>query len=170
MVIETKYWHPDLRWYHRLNPLWWFGNIDEPQPPSQFDGRYRQFWQYRWLRKLGVPHRVATAIWWGTRNPLHNFCYYTVGLAGMDLDIDGKDDLIDMFAPHGWHWLLVKWRRHPIVRLPYISYHDKEVKLYAGWGDSGQFGLELKGKRGPALVAWVLLCAVAAGLIAICLY
>lgn len=140
MTIEKKYEHPEIEWYDRLNPLFWFKNIDEPWPPEHYASKI-----------AGWPN-WKVHLWWWFRNPFHNFNYYTIGVAGRDIEIKGR--YISMFAPSGWNWLIVKYKW---IRLPYFSYLDGETKIYLGWGDSGQFGIEIKGKSWKSFLAWIII-------------
>ncbi len=54
--------HPMAR--QKFNPVWWFGNLDDPTPPDSYRPEDR--------------HRK---IKWRLRNPLHNFMFYVVGIA-----------------------------------------------------------------------------------------
>ena len=55
---------PKIHFYNKLNPVWWFGNIDDPTPPA-------------WYRP-DDKHRVGK---WRLRNPFHNFDHYVIGVA-----------------------------------------------------------------------------------------
>src|SRR5439155_22746449 len=48
--------------WQKLNPLWWFGNADDPVPP-------------KWYR----PGKRMRKLTWSLRNPGHNFTFYVIG-------------------------------------------------------------------------------------------
>src|SRR5262249_16048462 len=48
----------------KLNPIWWLGNADEPDPPD-------------WYR----PNKSCRKIMWHFRNPCHNFTFFVIGIA-----------------------------------------------------------------------------------------
>ena len=52
-----------IRSAQKWNPLWSFGNADDPVPPD-------------WYRP-GSPNRQIA---WQGRNPLHNFTHYVIGV------------------------------------------------------------------------------------------
>ena len=158
-MIEQKYRPPELKWWMRLLPWFWFGNLDDPEPPAKFEGHLRDFWSFRFFRAF-LPYKWARALWWFARNPMHNFCHYTIGVSGLDIEVVGKGGRIDMWAETGWHWLIVKYK---LLRLPYISYRDEKDRLYIGWGDSGQFGAEIKGRGRHAIGAYIILGALIGG-------
>ena len=55
---------PAIHFYNKINPLWWFGNSDEPRAPD-------------WYRPGSKFRNVA----WYFRNPLENFSNYVIGIA-----------------------------------------------------------------------------------------
>ncbi len=127
-MIEQKYYHPEIKWYHRINPLWWIGNIDDPYPPAKFASKIVGWSEWKiW-------------VWWRIRNPFHNFTRYVIGLCGRDITINSKYQN-ELFAPRGLNWFLVKYKW---IILPGISYKGMRWRGYTGWLDSGQFGLELR--------------------------
>src|SRR6516164_1210399 len=56
---------PAIHFYNKINPIWWFGNVDEPRAPD-------------WYR----PHasRSFRNVAWYFRNPLSNFSNYVIGI------------------------------------------------------------------------------------------
>ena len=128
MTIEQKYYHPEIKWYHRFNPLWWFDNIDDPHPPEQF------------VSKIADWSELRVWLWWKWRNKLHNGNYYVWGLAGKDIEVKSKYPG-ELFAPIGYNWFLVKYKW---LILPGLSYYGNVWRWYIGWLDSGQFGLEFR--------------------------
>ena len=128
MTIEQKYYHPEIKWHHRLNPIWWFGNIDDPYPPERFAAKIADWSELRiWL-------------WWRMRNPLHNFTRYVIGLCGQDITVYSRYPG-ELFADVGFNWFLVRWKW---IVLPGLSYNGHKWRWYIGWLDSGQFGLEFR--------------------------
>lgn len=105
-----------------------FGNDDEPEAPSW----YMPEWP-RWRRQL----------WWlFFRNPLHNLCFYVLGIADKEFTSAGKYPS-DVFVPYGWNWAV---RRYKWLRLPFVSYQNRRgivKKFYVGWRERGNFGFKL---------------------------
>src|SRR5437764_14572903 len=57
----------------KLNPIWWFGNADEPVPPA-------------WYR----PGKMGRTFLWHLRNPWHNLTVFVVGIGDKRLVRAGK--------------------------------------------------------------------------------
>ena len=107
----------------KLNPVFWFGNLDDPDPPD-------------WYRR-DDPARTGK---WYCRNALHNFTFYVIGIADQEFTHTGRFPG-ELFAPHGgWNWTLCRYRW---LRLPLLSYKSRRVLFYAGWRTRGNFGLKL---------------------------
>src|SRR5690349_10699067 len=49
--------------WRKMNPIWWFGNADDPVPPENY--------------RKGKCCRQFT---WRVRNPCHNFTFYVMGI------------------------------------------------------------------------------------------
>src|SRR5258705_13196114 len=49
--------------WQKLNPIWWLGNADDPEPPKTY--------------RPGKRTRVLTCHF---RNPFHNFTFYVIGI------------------------------------------------------------------------------------------
>ena len=116
---------PLIRTREKFNPLWWFGNADEPDPPES----YRPHDKYRRLK-------------WHLRNPFHNFTFYVIGLADKSFVRSGRYPEVN-FAPRGgWNFVI---SRRTWLPLPFISYcHGvKGFHFYCGWRSGGVFGLKL---------------------------
>ena len=119
--------------WKKINPIWWFGNQDEPVPPA---------WEMP-----GWPTWVRYVFWY-SRNPLTNFASYVIGVVDKNYTVTGTSPvcanvLNDLLPPQiGWHrsviWL---WGWCP---LPYISYSGKRILFYAGWQPAGFFGFMFK--------------------------
>lgn len=116
--------------FQKWNPIWWFGNVDDPEPPD-------------WYRP-GSPCRRPL---WQLRNPLHNFTFYVIGIADRPFTRAGRfPDAV--FAPDGgWNWAVArcKW-----VRLPFISYNGEWWRFYLGWRERGNFGGKVNFGKLPA--------------------
>jgi hypothetical protein len=108
------------RAFPKWNPLWWFGNADDPEPPD-------------WYR----PGSRCRNELWQLRNPLHNFTFYVIGVADKDLTRTGKFPGA-VFAPEGgWNWASAK---HKWLRLPFVSFNGERWRFYLGWRERGNFG------------------------------
>jgi hypothetical protein len=107
----------------KWNPVWWFGNADDPVPPD-------------WYR----PGQQMRGTLWQLRNPLHNFTFYVIGVHDKDFVRRGK--LPGKVFPEegGWNWAVIErgW-----LRLPFVAYQGKHVRWYALWREKGNFGLKL---------------------------
>jgi hypothetical protein len=113
---------PKIHVYQKLNPVWWFKNIDDPQPPE---------W-YRPDDKLRVTK-------WYFRNPMHNFTCYVVGLSDKKFERFGHYP--ERIAnPHGgWNF---GWVHRKLLWLPGISYRRGKTDFYLGWRNFGNFGMK----------------------------
>ena len=104
----------------KWNPVWWFGNVDDPVPPD-------------WYR----PGSRWRTVFWQLRNPLHNFTFYVLGVADREFTRTGKFPEA-VFAPDGgWNWAVTRcgW-----VRLPFLSFNGERGRFYLGWRERGNFG------------------------------
>jgi hypothetical protein len=106
----------------KFNPVWWFGNIHDPEPPE-------------WYRP-GDKHRTRK---WRWRNPGHNFTFYVIGIADKDFRRVGRyPDAV--FNPNeGWNWAVCKYR---CLRLPFLSFKKGRFHFYCGWRERGNFGFK----------------------------
>jgi hypothetical protein len=108
----------------KLNPLWWFQNVDEPNAPA-------------WYR----PGEHCRNFTWHCRNSFHNFDCYVIGLTDKHFTRIGSYPE-DNFRPGGgWNWAVCQYRW---LRLPFISYAKNKFRFYFGWREAGAFGIELK--------------------------
>lgn len=112
----------------KINPKFWLGNLDDPNPPADY--------------RPEVTDRKRR-LYWALRNPLHNFTFYTIGIADKDFTSTGKHpDAV--FSPEGgWNFAM---RKSSWISLPFISYKGK-VKFYAGWRERGNLGFKLTGNK-----------------------
>jgi hypothetical protein len=133
-MIETVYYEGVTRrpWSLKLNPIWWFGNDEEPVPPDWYKPGQWDAWR---------------TFSWYMRNPLQNFGRYVIGVYDRPHWVTGPQPAMenlwsDLHPPQlGWKWAIIQmsW---PIF-LPYVSYSGKFVTFYLGWQPSGFFGLKL---------------------------
>jgi len=113
----------------KWNPIWWFGNADEPTPPD-------------WYR----PNEKLRTCEWHFRNPLHNFTFYVIGIADKDFDCVGKYPK-EVFNPNdGWNRTVCRYK---CLRLPFVSYKKGRFQFYCGWRDRGNFGFKLRCHKEP---------------------
>lgn len=125
-AVNTPRHTGKIHWYDKINPVWWFGNIDDPIPPDEYRPRSK-------CRKLTF----------ALRNPFHNFTFYVIGIADRRFVKYGKYTE-DVFDPHeGWN--VVASRCGPFW-LPFISYKRDHFKFYIGWRPNGNFGMKLNPK------------------------
>ena len=107
----------------KLNPLFWFGNMDDPVPPNRYrpSNRFRKFL-------------------WSCRNPLHNFFFYVVGIADKEFEIVGRVPGRISNPDGGWNWTVCKYKR---LRLPLVAYKQGGFNFYLGWRNHGNLGMKL---------------------------
>lgn len=92
-----------------------FGNDDDPIPPPWYLTTWPEF-----VRYLG---------WYFVRNPLHNFCFYLIGMKRRQHLVHWNH----VFNPNGGFNII----------MPFISYYGKKYAFYIGWRPSqGVFGLK----------------------------
>src|SRR6185503_20785838 len=109
--------------FPKWNPLWWFGNVDDPVPPD-------------WYRP-GEPHRTGKWYW---RNSLHNFTFYVIGIADKQFVRVGRAAETNFNPGGGWNWAVCKYKG---LRLPFASYQKGKFMCYIGWRERGNFGAKL---------------------------
>lgn len=108
----------------KLNPVFWLGNYDRPNPP----------WDYKQNDRL-------RHFKWYIRNPWHNFDFYVIGIADKNFVRVGKYPE-RVFAPEGgWNRTVCEYKW---LRLPFVSYWRGPFNFYLGWRNRGQFGFEFK--------------------------
>ncbi len=114
---------PAQRHFQKWNPVWWFGNVDDPEPPE-------------WYRPGSRGRRPL----WQLRNPLHNFTFYVIGIADKPFTRSGKFP-DSVFAPDGgWNRAVARYK---CVRLPFISFSGNCCQFYFGWRERGNFGCKV---------------------------
>ena len=106
------------KFLQKVNPVWWFGNIDDPEPPEDYRPQDK--------------HRTGK---WYCRNSLHNFTFYVVGVADKPFERVGYLEEGD-----GWRWAVCKYKW---LRLPFVAYNRRGFHFYIGWRDRGNFGVKL---------------------------
>jgi len=142
-----------IPWRKKLNPLWWCGNEDDPEPPE-------------WFEPTGLDHERRNR--WRMRNPGHNLMWYVFGVADQEFRRYGiAPD--NVFTPHGrWNVTIILRRRFPAGLvfllalalsdlpaaadaavaavtvlyglLPFVSYRGRKWKWYVGWRERGALG------------------------------
>ena len=128
-IVTPRPGLPKTHFYNKLNPVWWFGNIDDPVPPAWYrpDSHHRDFL-------------------WHLRNPFHNFDHYVIGIA------DKKFVRYSKYAEgnpnRSSHWDFAVARRKLAV-LPFISCHRDRFNFYFGWRERGNFGIKLNFSKPP---------------------
>jgi hypothetical protein len=113
-----------VRWYNRLNPIWWFGNRNEPEPPD-------------WYR----PNGSFRTLTWYCRNPMANFTWYVIGVADKETVRAGKYPDRITRPGGGWNFAVTKWKW---LRFPFVAYSHKSFVFYLGWRERGNFGAALR--------------------------
>jgi len=122
--LTPKADRPLTRPRDKFNPVWWFKNSDQPEPPESYK-----------------PNDKRRALKWALRNPLHNFTFYVIGVADRAVVRSGLYPE-DNFDPNGgWN---VASTRYKWLRLPFVSWcrGPKGFHFYCGWRSSGNFGFK----------------------------
>ncbi len=102
-------------WYKKINPLWWFGNANDPVTDPDNDAFCPG--KPTWIRKL----------LWALRNPLHNFFAFVVGL-------DDQKAIVNF--GNQWPRPGQKWN----VILPFLCYKGTKWEWYIGWRNGTNLG------------------------------
>jgi len=123
---------PEVHFYNKLNPIWWFGNVDDPKPPV-------------WYRP-NDKHRLAK---WRWRNPLHNFDHYVIGIADKKFVRSGRYPERNSNPKGGWDFEVA---RRNLLWLPFASCQRGRFNFYWGWREHGSFGIKLNYSRPPEKV------------------
>jgi hypothetical protein len=117
---------PRIHWYDKMNPVWWFKNVDEPKPPA-------------WYK----PHDHNRTLKWRFRNPFHNFNAYVIGVGDKTIVRSGRYPVRISNPRGGWNFAVTKYKW---LRLPFISYQRGKFHFYFGWRDRGNFGAKVNVK------------------------
>jgi hypothetical protein len=125
VTVSTRYptLHHHFSISHKLNPVWWFGNADEPVAPD-------------WYR----PGRGCRNFMWHMRNPFHNFDFYVVGIVEKPFTRVGRFADRISNPNDGWNWAVCRYKR---LRLPFIDFKRGGFEFYFGWRTGGAFGIKL---------------------------
>lgn len=140
MPVRTNL--PSIHFYDKINPIWWFGNADEPKAPP-------------WYR----PGKPLRNVQWYIRNPFANFANYVIGVGDKETTRYGRYPTKIGNPNGGWN---VAWTRYGILFLPFVDYkHSYKVKegelpgshgafeFYFGWRERGNFGIKLNFDQKP---------------------
>ena len=129
VLVQPRPDLPRIAWYDKLNPVWWFGNIDDPEPPE-------------WYRR-GEPRRRLK---WYLRHPHHNFDNYVMGISDRISVRTGRYPRNVLNPRGGWN---VCVSRYGCLGLPFLSYKQGAFEFYFGWRISGDFGIALRRNKPP---------------------
>jgi len=124
--VEPRPGIPKIHYYDKLNPVWWFKNVDEPSPPKWY-----------------LPHGKARKLKWRFRNSFHNFNNYVIGIADKRFSRSGRYPEATTNPRGGWNFAVSKYKW---LRLPFISYRRGKFQTYLGWRDHGNFGIKINVK------------------------
>ena len=115
---------PPIRTINKFNPVWWFGNSDQPNPPDD----------YR-------PNDKARLLKWRTRNPFHNFTFYVIGVADKKIKRSGCHPEQTFLSDGGWNFAVTRYKWCP---RPFVSWchGNKGFHFYCGWRTAGNFGFK----------------------------
>ncbi|MDD5140364.1 MAG: hypothetical protein PHY43_08930 [Verrucomicrobiales bacterium] len=127
MPVRTNL--PPIHFYNKINPIWWFGNADEPRAPD-------------WYRPNSSFRNVA----WYFRNPLANFSNYVIGIGDKESVRSGRYPKQIGNPCGGWNFAVS--HRH-ILYLPFIDYKRGRFEFYFGWREHGNFGIKLNFRQAP---------------------
>ena len=129
VIVLPKADLPKIHFYNKLNPVWWFGNIDDPVPPA-------------WYR----PGSQERDFLWHLRNPFHNFDHYVIGIADKRFVRYSKDSEANPNRSGGWDFAVA---RRKLAVLPFVGYRRGHFNFYFGWRERGNFGIKLNLSKPP---------------------
>ena len=115
-----------IPWYKKINPLFWFGNYNDPILKDNHPNFHPT--KPLWIRKL----------LWGLRNPLHNFFFFVIGL---------EDPKVIVTYGSQWPKPGQKWN----IILPFFSYKGKSWEIYLGWRNGTCLGAALRHKNAKGM-------------------
>lgn len=121
--IPIRKGSPEVRLRDRLDPIWWFGNADEPEPPSWY-----------------LPGHRLRMLKWRFRNSFHNFNDYVIGVADKETVRYEKCPQSQGGYRRGWNFAVTEYRH---LRLPFADYRRGRFEFYLGWRERGNFGAKL---------------------------
>lgn len=116
---------PPIRTIDKFNPVWWFANRDQPNPPEDYH-----------------PGDKSRLLKWRMRNPFHNFSYYVIGIADKKFKRSGCHPEQTFLRDGGWNFAV---SRYKVCPRPFLSWcHGTNgFHFYCGWRTAGNFGLKL---------------------------
>ncbi len=134
-TILMRAWtnQPPFTWSQKINPVWWWGNSDDPVPP---------FWY-----EPGNSHRNRD---WFFRNPMSNFCNYVIGVADKDTHRSGLYPKLVGNPNGGWNFTVTRWK---FLFFPFVDYKARSVhfEFYFGWRERGNFGIACRSNHSDPL-------------------
>lgn len=136
-TAEMPAWknHEPISWRDKINPVWWWKNIDDPVPPKWYEPNKKEEG-----RKLD----------WQWRNPFSNFCNYVIGVADKDTHRSGRYPKSVGNPYGGWN---IAVTRYYFIYLPFVDYRAKSVhfEFYLGWRERGNFGIACRSNHSDPL-------------------
>jgi hypothetical protein len=122
ITVQPPAGSPEIHFYNKINPVWWFGNADNPDPPEDY-----------------LPDKKFRRLKWRFRNSFHNFTFYVIGIADKTFVRSGRYPQ-HVFNPHGgWNIAVCKYK---LVPLPFLAYRGGKWDAYFGWRNRGNFGVK----------------------------
>jgi len=127
-LVWVVNWRKPYPLSKKLNPIWWFQNEWDPNPPD---------WSMpdspMWLRRFN---------WW-FRNPFHNFGRYVLGVGDQNYRV-----LFHKAPPKSVDHQPIGLEHASLIfangkKLPWYFYASKNVSVYWGWQPTGFAGLKL---------------------------
>jgi len=122
-IVTPRPGLPKIHFYNKINPVWWFGNIDDPVPPA-------------WYRSDSERRLFL----WHLRNPFHNIDHYVIGIADKKFVRYSKYPGRNSNQTGGWDFAVA---RRKLAVLPFLSCHRDRFNFYFGWRERGNFGIKL---------------------------
>jgi hypothetical protein len=126
--------------WKKFNPVWWFLNDDEPDPPDWYLAEKPYF-----IRQLS----------WYARNPFQNFGKYVAGVCDRNYTVVGTAPVYvtnwSDISPEQKGWKVSKIQIEGLS-LPFVAYEDEHVLWYAGWQWWGFFGFKLNIEKSPVRI------------------
>lgn len=115
--------HPDVTLAHKLDPVWWLRNSDDPVPPAS----------YR-------PNKETRKVTWFFRNFGHNFTFYVIGKADKVTARAGWYPPQNARPGGGLDFQVTEWG---YLRYPFVSWKTRWLYFYLGTRERGNVGAEL---------------------------
>jgi len=108
-----------IPWYKKINPLWWFGNYNDPVTSPA----HAEF-------HPGMPLLVRRFLWF-CRNPMHNLFAFVIGF-------DDRPEIVNA----GKLW--PKDGQRINIVLPLFSFRTSHREGYIGWRNGTNFGIAFR--------------------------